>query len=181
MVQKPPKGGGSVPYLLHHSFATLFWDFRVFFAPAEAMVHKHWLLHRHPFTGGASKQKRPSWRTTKGYHLALHSPKRNARWLWSALPCSSRILKRTCLWHGRPAMLGCRSGRPSGGWHGIGRRVSWGWRGPSAATRPSIACLPILSRSLKAWDSRSPAPQPPPFTGGRARSPPPPPVPPPPP
>jgi hypothetical protein len=48
MVQKPQNGVGSVPYLLHQSFATLFWGFRVFFEQAEAMVHKHWLLHRHP-------------------------------------------------------------------------------------------------------------------------------------
>jgi hypothetical protein len=60
MVQKPQQGVGSVPYLLHQSFATLFWGFRMFFEPAEAMVHKQRLLHRYTFTCGASKQKKPT-------------------------------------------------------------------------------------------------------------------------
>jgi hypothetical protein len=55
MVQKPQKEVGSVTYLLHQSFATVFWGFWEFFEQAEAMVHKHWLLHRSTCTGGASK------------------------------------------------------------------------------------------------------------------------------
>src|SRR5262249_13129657 len=41
MVQKPPKGIGAVPYLLHQSFATLFWGFRMFLDHGEGMVHTH--------------------------------------------------------------------------------------------------------------------------------------------
>jgi len=37
-------------------------------------------------------------------------------------------------------------------------------QGLAGLARPSVACLPIWSRSLKAWGSRSHVPQPPPST-----------------
>jgi hypothetical protein len=67
MVQKPQKDVSSVTYLLHHSFATLLWGLWAGSTPVEAMVHKHWLLHRSTCTGGASKQKRSPWHTTAGH------------------------------------------------------------------------------------------------------------------
>jgi len=46
MVQKPEKWVYYAPYLLHHSFATVFWGFWAFSKRSKAAVQKQRLLHR---------------------------------------------------------------------------------------------------------------------------------------